>query len=113
MKKVCMICCSCVMLLAILFGGCQKKIVEIPKELCGRWSSKLHRSDITLGKDSLGTFAIVHHQTYDGRICPIRYAVQFKSSSIGIIQAEGHITFYYDENTKSLFLSPGGDYEKK
>lgn len=104
---------SCLMLFALIFVGCQERIVEMPKELYGKWNSKQHRSDITLGKDSVGTFAIVYHRTYDGQICPVRYTVQFKSSDIGVIQAEGCITFYYDINKKSLFLSPGGDYEKE
>lgn len=105
-----MMCVLLVLLFTGLFLGCQNEPVKMPNELCGRWKSKRHLPDITLDSDSVGPYAIVYHQTSDGRICPIRYPLYLSSRNTGTIQAEGRIIIYYDSLEHTLLLSPGGDY---
>ena len=84
--------------------------VQMPDGMYGRWKSSAGRPDITLGTDSIGSFAIVHHRIYDGKICPVRYPLHLNSPTKGYIRAEGCILFYYDSLKCVLYFSPGGDY---
>lgn len=47
--------------------GCRPVRVQMPDGMYGRWKSSAGRPDITLGTDSIGSFAIVHHRIYDGK----------------------------------------------
>jgi len=40
--------------------GCRPVRVQMPDGMYGRWKSSAGRPDITLGTDSIGSFAIVH-----------------------------------------------------
>ena len=87
--------------------GCRPVRVQMPDGMYGRSAG---RPDITLGTDSIGSFAIVHHRIYDGKICPVRYPLHLNSPTKGYIRAEGCILFYYDSLKCVLYFSPGGDY---
>ena len=89
---------------------CRPVRVQMPDGMYGRWKSSAGRPDITLGTDSIGSFAIVHHRIYDGKICPVRYPLHLNSPTKGYIRAEGCILFYYDSLKCVLYFSPGGDY---
>ena len=95
-----------------VFLSCRHSPVEMPDGMYGRWKSSTDRPDITLGTDSIGYFAIVHHRINDGRVCPVRYPLHLSSPTKGYIRAEGCILFYYDSLKHTLYFSPGGDYAK-
>lgn len=101
-----------ILLLATLIFGCRNESVEMPEKLYGDWRSKRHHPDISFDSDSAGAFVVVHHRTNDGRICSIRYPLHLNSKNRGIIQAQGRIILYFDSLKHTLYLSPGGEYNR-
>lgn len=104
---------TCVLYSVLIIGiffSCNKGYIEMPENLYGNWKSKCNHPDITLKLDSFGYCAVVHHRTYDGRTCSVRYPLHLTSRIRGIIHAEGAIIFCFDSLKQNLFLSPGGYY---
>lgn len=100
---------SLLLLVLSAFTACSIQTADYPS---GRWYSVQNRPDITFENDHDTLFAIVHHKTYSGDTCSIAYPVI--TTSYGFyIQAEGKIHVFYDADEDVLFLSPGGEYERR
>ncbi|MBO5642343.1 MAG: DUF3876 domain-containing protein [Prevotella sp.] len=100
---------SLLLLVLSAFTACSTKPIEYPS---GRWYSVQNRPDITFEGNHGSLIAIVHHKTYSGDTCSIVYPVI--TTNYGFyIQAEGKIHVFYDTEKDALFLSPGGEYERR
>lgn len=91
-----------------LCTGCSKYSIN-PEVMLGHWKSLQKKPDLTIGKDSVEYYAIVHHQIADGKECPIRYPLVYCGSST-CIKAGIRIVLVYSKGDRTLFLSPGGTY---
>lgn len=94
--------------LLFLFTGCNDCSIN-PEWMLGHWKSVQEKPGLTIGKDSLEYYAIVHHHTENGKECPIRYPLVYSGTST-YIKADNRIILVYSPKEKTLFLSPGGKY---
>lgn len=95
-------------LLLLLCTGCNDCSID-PEIMLGHWKSSREKPDLTIGKDSLEYYAIVHHRIKDGKECPIRYPLVYRGN-VTYIEADSRIMLVYSKKDKTLFLSPGGEY---
>lgn len=94
--------------LLLLFTGCNDCSIN-PELMLGHWKSIQEMPDLTIGKDSLEYYAIVHHSVEDGKECPVRYPLVCSGHST-YIKAGSRIILVYSKKERTLFLSPGGQY---
>lgn len=94
--------------LLLLFTGCDDCSIN-PELMLGHWRSVQKMPDLTIGKDSLEYYAIIHHHIEDGKECPIRYPLVYNANST-YIKADCRIILVYSKKEETLFLSPGGGY---
>lgn len=101
---------STVAALLFLCVGCNAPQSDIPT---GCWQSVQGRPSLILEKDSVGNYyAVIHHRTVDGCICPVAYPIVRGTNGM-YIQAERRIFLCYSSKDNTIFLSPGGVFRLK
>lgn len=95
--------------LLLLCTGCNDDYSRNPENMLGGWTSLQGRSNVTISKDKLEYFAIVHHRITGGKECPVRYPIVYSDNST-YIKAGLRIIMVYSKKDQTLFLSPGGEY---
>ena len=96
-------------ILLFLCIGCNNDYSKNPDCMLGYWKSLYGKPDLTIDKDSLEYYVIVHHKVMNGKECSIRYPLVFCDNS-SYIKAQSRILLVYSKKNKTLFLSPGGEY---
>lgn len=95
--------------LLFLCTGCNNDCSRNPSLMLGHWKSLDGKPDLTIDKDCLEYYVVVHHQLADERECPLRYPLVHWDNST-YIKAQSRIFLIYSKINKTLFLSPGGEY---
>lgn len=95
-------------LLLLLCMGCNEYSVN-PEVMLGHWKSVRKMPELTIGRDSVEYYAIIHHKIADGKECPVRYPLVSCGNST-YIKAASRIILVYSKEDHTLFLSPGGKY---
>ena len=96
-------------ILLFLCIGCHNDYSKNPNCMLGNWKSLHGKPDLTINKDSLGYYVVVHHKIINGGECPLRYHLVYCDNS-SYIKAQNRIFLIYSKKNKTLHLSPGGEY---
>lgn len=95
--------------LFFLCVGCNNDYSRNPDRMLGYWKSSHGKPALTIDKDSLEYYVIVHHKTANKKECSLRYPLVSWNNST-YIKAQTQILLVYSKKNKTLFLSPGGEY---
>lgn len=95
--------------LFFLCVGCNNDYSRNPDLMLGHWINSHGKPDLTIDKDSLEYYVVVHHKTANKKECSLRYPLVNKDNST-YLKAQSQVLMIYSKKNKTLFLSPGGEY---